>query len=228
MLTTANVCSDGGQRRFAVRRPFSWVAWVGTWALAVGACTGRDDGNLTPSASATAGDTDGSDGWCGDGHVDSALGEECDPEADARSTCRSDCLWAVRATWEFSENGTANDNEWANAVVMDDQGNAYIGGTIFNAGFSDLWLRKVDVDGNEIWTITFDDTDGLSELANAIAFHPSGDLIVTGFNEGPDFASTNIMLRVDPDDGAIRWSQGMAISISGGCQRQSRSRTTDP
>ena len=168
------------------------------------ACSPTDEGGPDTDVGGSSG---GPAGLCGNGIVDDDRGEECDAGNELDPQCRADCLWPTHKVWEFNEAGAGGGNDWARSVVIDDQDNVYVGGIVYDGVSSDLWVRKLDAQGNPLWTMTYDDSDGLAELANGLAIHPSGDLIAAGFNEGKDGAINNIMVRMRPEDGSIVWAQ---------------------
>ncbi len=97
-----------------------------------------------------------------------------------------DVLW--RATYD----GNVDRNDYARGVVIDATGNVFVHGnsslTPFDQGDNiDLWLRKYDPDGNELWTETWTGGGGgpgMPEIgdwdyASEIALDPRGFLVVT-------------------------------------------------
>src|SRR5687767_11655729 len=92
--------------------------------------------------------------------------------------------------WAKSMGGTGVDN--ANSIAVDNAGNVYTAGYftntvdfdpgvgVFNlvsAGNEDIFISKVDADGNFVWAKSL---GGISDdMAHAIAVDPSGNVYIT-------------------------------------------------
>jgi cysteine-rich repeat protein len=155
---------------------------------------------------------------CGNGIVE--IGEDCDDtntvEADG---CLSDCTVPLQLAWSRTYGG--NGSDLASAGVFDDAGNLYIvGGSEGAAQDQDLWLVQIAPDGSEVFSWTRDGTAGGNDLGHAIAWHPSGDLILTGVATDADTLtvvrfSLSTMAPVWVDEGSPGTAQGVAVDLDG-------------
>ncbi len=71
----------------------------------------------------------------------------------------------------------------------------------------DVWLRKFDVDGDEMWTRDFD--GGAGDNASAIAVGSDGYLVVAGSTE-VDGEGRNAWLRKYSPEGSVEWTRTSA------------------
>ncbi len=112
--------------------------------------------------------------------------------------------------------GTRQPDE-ALAVALDGSGHAYVVGWTFgtlpgqaSAGTVDAFVRKVNPEGNDLWTRQFGSWD--SDFARSVAVGPAGDVYVVGETEGtlPGQHSAGgrdaFIRRYDPD-GTERWTR---------------------
>lgn len=91
----------------------------------------------------------------------------------------------------------SKNNDYGYSAVCDKDGNIYVTGTygatadfdpgdstynLTPKGWNDIYVLKLDTDGNFIWATGFDGTD--REQGNAITIDKNGDLLVTGKFEG--------------------------------------------
>jgi hypothetical protein len=81
------------------------------------------------------------------------------------------------------------DAEFASAVNVDPEGNVVVAGSTFgalpeqtNAGGVDVFVRKLDANGNELWTKQFGTNE--DDFCEALRVDPSGNLLVVGRTEG--------------------------------------------
>ena len=122
---------------------------------------------------------------------------------------------AATAAWS-RQFGTRQADE-ALAVALDRSGNAYVAGWTFgtlpgqtSAGTVDAFVRKVDPEGNELWTRQFGSWE--SDFARSVAIGPSGDVYVVGETNGtlPGQRSAGgrdaFLRRYDPE-GSERWTR---------------------
>ncbi|HRD41015.1 MAG TPA: SBBP repeat-containing protein, partial [Bacteroidia bacterium] len=91
--------------------------------------------------------------------------------------------------WVKSFGGGFDDN--ANAIAIDAIGNSYVVGsfisasmvcgttTLTNSAFGDMFIVKMDVNGNILWAKNFG--DGGSTVANAVAVEASGNVLISGY-----------------------------------------------
>jgi murein DD-endopeptidase MepM/ murein hydrolase activator NlpD len=108
-------------------------------------------------------------------------------------------LWAK--TW-----GGGND-EYATSVAVGPDGFVYVtGGTFsFGAGWFDIFLLKLDIDGNLIWATTWG--GGSYDVGHDIGFDSAGNIYVVGeeYSFGP-CCSSAVLLKFTPSGGTPIWT----------------------
>ncbi len=124
------------------------------------------------------------------GYTQSALGDVGTPKGDAD-------FWIVKLNtngnivWKNSFGGSGNDRAYAIAIDTDggyvitgrtdsDDGDVMSG----HKGGTDIWLIKVDVDGNLLWEQTFGGTG--RDLARSVAVAADGSYILGGITGSSD------------------------------------------
>jgi uncharacterized delta-60 repeat protein len=121
--------------------------------------------------------------------------------------------------WEKRYNGPASDGDHANAMIVDDGGNAYITG--WSVGLStntDFATVKYSTDGIRQWAERWDDLSGSFDGANAIAVDKQKNVYVTGY--GKSEGTRNDITTVKYNSGGIQqwasqYSSDNAASDSG-------------
>ncbi|MGC9362177.1 MAG: SBBP repeat-containing protein [Candidatus Syntrophosphaera sp.] len=107
--------------------------------------------------------------------------------------------------WATSAGGTSND--YSEGVATDGSGNIYIAGsfretvtfgsTTLSADYNDVFVAKLDPEGNWLWATSAGGS--LSDYALDIAVDTNGNCFVTGgFEDVAEFGST--ILTVNPED----------------------------
>ncbi len=151
---------------------------------------------------------------CGDGIV--AGSETCDNESTCSGTCR-------RSAWS-----KPYGDEWyklAAGIAVDTQGASVVtgtftrdidfgGGPLTSAGTNDIYVAKIDSNGNTIWSRRFGGTG--DDRSTAIATDSAGNIVVTGmvsdtidFGGGP-FVTSGVwdvfVLKLDANGNHV-WSK---------------------
>ena len=95
----------------------------------------------------------------------------------------------------------------ANGVAVDGAGNIYVTGfeTSDDEG-SNIWIRKLDPGGNEIWTRTYNGSAGIEDEGRAVAVDGEGNVYVAGF-ETPENEEPDIWARKYSPDGTPLWTE---------------------
>jgi cysteine-rich repeat protein len=176
---------------------------------------GEPTGTDTSTAGSTSGATDSGSGTspeCGNGVVDA--GEECDDgNAEPLDGCEEDCTSSSGLViWTATHDGPASGDDWIRAIVAAPDGTLILAG---DQGVADesanVWLRKIDTDGNEVWTVSQDlgasvgpDTpDNLSD----VAVDEDGNIAVTGHVRiDEDTNDWDIWTGVYDADGVELWT----------------------
>jgi len=97
--------------------------------------------------------------------------------------------------WTRTYNGTADSWDRGYGIAVDASGNVYVTGCEYVTDEGpNIWLRKYDPDGEEVWTMTYDGTDGWADAAYGIAADRNGNVYVTG-TEYVAGESNNIWVR---------------------------------
>lgn len=147
-------------------------------------------------------------------------------------------IWSKRFGSEFSGYSIQGQS-----VTTDSSGNVVVtgyfnntvdfgGGPLTSAGYAiDIFVAKFDVNGNDLWSRNFGDTD--YQLGQAVAVDGSGNIVLTGhfwgtvdFGGGPltalPFFEDIFIAKLDTDGNYI-WSQGFGgdytdrgLSVAGG------------
>jgi len=90
-----------------------------------------------------------------------------------------------KVEWIAVYNGTGNDQDQANALAVDPAGNVYVtGGSRGSGTYYDYVTIKYDRHGNQLWVARYNGTGGRSDIANALAVDPAGNVYVTGLSYG--------------------------------------------
>jgi uncharacterized delta-60 repeat protein len=80
-----------------------------------------------------------------------------------------------------------------------------VAGYVSHGGFDrDVWLRKYDPDGNEVWTETWDNGNNGEDAGFGVTVTPDGSIAVTGMT--PIIATNqDVWLGLFDSDGALQW-----------------------
>jgi cysteine-rich repeat protein len=139
-------------------------------------------------------DTDCTDAWCGDGEVNAMAGEECDDgnQVDGDG-CSSACLLADpgATVWSRRLGGTSTDVGFD--IAVDSAGNVLLtgyfqgtadfgGGPLSSAGGDDVFVVKLDAQGQHLWSRRFGGTG--DDSVEDIAVDGAGNVLLTGYFQG--------------------------------------------
>ena len=152
---------------------------------------------------------------CGNANIEPP--EECDDgNMMSGDGCEPDCTLSVDTQeWEDVVGGTALVQEAGHAIATDDAGNAYAAGYILHAvGDAQIWVRKYDPAGAEVFTRTFDPSMGFDDRAYGIDVDSGGNIVVVGDAANGAADSDVWVAKLDPD-GAEIWSTTVAGSVAG-------------
>jgi hypothetical protein len=107
--------------------------------------------------------------------------------------------------WRYVREDAAATQNGVIDLAVDGEGNAVIGGFFWNPG-ADYLVVKIDPDGEEVWTRTFD--GGSLDGVHSVAIGPSGRVTVTGVSAVDDHADY-VTIQYDAD-GTERWTTSLA------------------
>lgn len=156
---------------------------------------------------------------------DGALAVAVDPNGYVVAAGREDRLdlgqqtnWLIRKytpdgvlVWSKTYNGPADQDDWANAVAVDANGNVFVAGreerSDLEQGF-DWLIRKYDSAGNLLWSRGYNSLANSNDWANALVVDARGDVIVAGREDRPDLEQgSNWLVRKYTSDGELLWSK---------------------
>ncbi|MCX7785070.1 MAG: SBBP repeat-containing protein [candidate division WOR-3 bacterium] len=113
----------------------------------------------------------------------------------------------IDTAWVRRYSGITNDDDGAEALVVDDAGNVYITGYTYNSnqGFNYITI-KYSANGVEQWAQTYNHTDNGNDRASAIAIDNLGNIYVTGisFSYATGYDCATIKYN---SSGTIQWVQ---------------------
>jgi cysteine-rich repeat protein len=142
---------------------------------------------------------------CGNGVVDE--GEDCDDGNDINGDgCNNDCRFSHELQWSQVYDG-GNGDDCAEAVAADSAANVVaVGWTTASSGMADIWVRKYDADGNELWTRTVDGPAGSHDRGRAAAVDSQDNILVGGFVTGDPQQGRNLWVRKLDPEGETLWT----------------------
>jgi cysteine-rich repeat protein len=103
-----------------------------------------------------------------------------------------------------------HSSDFSGRARFNDSGQLFVAGSPDRSDVGqgyDVWLRKLDTDGSEMWTQTFDGGD--DDDANAVAVGADGYVIVAGSTEVAG-EGRNAWLRKYSPEGSVEWTRTSA------------------
>ena len=124
-----------------------------------------------------------------------------------------DVLWTHTYAGPIS---TGQDQ--ARGVATDSLGNVIVVGweSVSGAG-RNVWVRKLDADGNALWTVGYAGPDAMDDFANAVAVGPDDSVVVVGV-ESQMVTPTIVWMRKYDPDGNELWTQTWPGDTAEGAQ----------
>jgi hypothetical protein len=141
---------------------------------------------------------------CGDGVADS--GEECDDgDTVDDNNCKNDCTSPALWTQTYDGDGLGAIGY---DVAVDASGNLFVAGYAPTVvpGWSDVWLRKYDPDGNPSWTVTDNGAADLDDEGHGVAVDASGNVLVAGHETAVSGYYDIWVRKYDPAGGEV-WTR---------------------
>ncbi len=142
---------------------------------------------------------------CGDGVVEAP--EQCDDgNQDPGDGCDVDCTETVDTRlWEGVVGGAAAVQESGQGIVFDATGNVIAVGYLVDAvGNPNVWVRKYDPDGAEIWTQVLDPSTGFDDRGHGVDVDAAGNIWVSG-DVGVGAAASDVWLAKLDSGGVMLW-----------------------
>lgn len=124
-------------------------------------------------------------------------------------------LWIVKtdengdSLWSKVYGGTGTDE--ANSVCLSNDGNVLACGWTgsYGAGEFDIWLLKIDMDGDTIWTKTYGGSD--SENGRSIINTKDGEYAITGYTKSFSQDACDAWLVKIDNSGKVLWNTAIDI-----------------
>ncbi len=116
--------------------------------------------------------------------------------------------------WTYTFNGATNGNDVVRDIAVDATKNVYFtGNSRFNVDHNDdLWVVKLDPDGNLLWEDQVNTLSGGNDRGHGILVTDEGNVIIAGYLNTPS-QSNNVWFRQYDPDGENLWTRtynGMA------------------
>lgn len=143
---------------------------------------------------------------CGNGVIEEP--EQCDDgNLMGGDACDADCTSIIDTTqWSDIIGGMAEVEEAGQGVAVDSMNNIIVVGYIVDAlGDPDIWVRKYDPAGTEIWTMVLDPSMGLDDRGFGVDVDASDNIIVGGDIGVGQTSSDIYVTKLDPA-GTELWS----------------------
>jgi uncharacterized delta-60 repeat protein len=173
--------------------------------------TGGDDGTGgTGGDDGTGGTDDGGTGpsaVCGDGVIEG--NEECDDGNTVNDDeCTNDCAAnADKDLWTQTHEGGAGSDDAAYGIASDSAGNVLVAGYVEETDTNaDIWVRKYDPDGTEIWTVTHDGGISADDRAFDIAVGADDGPVVVGRTQMAE-GNADVWVHMLDASGVEVWTQ---------------------
>ncbi|MEX1366230.1 MAG: hypothetical protein AB1Z98_24105 [Nannocystaceae bacterium] len=141
---------------------------------------------------------------CGDGNVDTEMGEACDDGNTADGDgCSASCQFESCATaWTWSEPIVTGD-PGASDTTVDAMGNVYVVGDMVGPTDNDIWVAKWNPDGTQAWSQQIDSGNGI-DVGLGVAVDDAGDVYLAARVTGD--ADAMYYARLGTADGSEVWS----------------------
>ena len=118
--------------------------------------------------------------------------------------------------WTRTAAGTDSQDDEGRGIATDGDGNVLVVGYVWaGASQRDVWVRKYDSAGNELWTRTHDGPDGTNDEGNGIAADSARNVIAVGFQTDPALGRDVWVRKYDPDGNEL-WTSTYDAPQHGG------------
>ncbi len=112
--------------------------------------------------------------------------------------------------WTSTYNSPNNGSDFGHGIAVDNAGNVYVIGDEYRDDLgqrNNIWTRKYDSNGFEIWTSTYNSPNNGDEYGKGIAVDSSGNVYVIGTENRSDLGqSWNIWTRKYDSNGFEIWT----------------------
>ncbi len=132
--------------------------------------------------------------------------------------------------WTSTYNSPNNNDDYGNGIAVDGSGNVYVTGSEYRDDLGEefnIWVRKYDTNGFEIWTSTYSSPNDDDDHGNGIAVDNSGNVYVIGSeSRSVLLQGDNIWVRKYDANGNTlwtetynspdnQWDEGFGIAVDG-------------
>lgn len=201
---------------------------AGTGPVADSTAGSTDDPSGDPTGDPTGGVTTTPDPVCGNGIVEGI--EQCDDDNDVPADgCEIDCTTTYDTSiWEVTAAGAAGIRDAGNGIAVDGTGAPIVVGYVVDeVGDPDIWIRRYDPAGEEVWTTVLDPSMGGEDRAWAVAVDGDDNILVAGETDTAPAVADVWIGKLD-SAGSLVWSdtvdgpdmdndgaRGVAVDASG-------------
>ncbi len=107
--------------------------------------------------------------------------------------------------WVAHYNGPGSDDDAGHELAIDAAGNVYVAGTSHGGGtYRDFVLIKYGPDGSQLWVRRYDGPNSGTDVPNALALDPWGNILLTGMSYGVGTYNDYATLKYD-SAGTLLW-----------------------
>ncbi len=101
--------------------------------------------------------------------------------------------------WVADYRGAEDESTAVRGVVVDEEGNVYVGGERYDGPNWDLLLIKYDRAGHQVWQRSYDGGAGLVDRFRGLAVDGDGDVLVIGTSESAKNEADYVTLKFDAE-----------------------------
>jgi len=110
--------------------------------------------------------------------------------------------------WEKTVNGTINNEDYFTKSAVDDSGNVYLTGTIYNSTTGrDIMFRKYNSSGELVWQHDYSSVTPDGQDGGVAILYKDGYVYVTGDVESSLNVKDIIVIKRDAYSGSLQWSK---------------------
>lgn len=120
-----------------------------------------------------------------------------------RTTASGDVVWTRKYGGE--------EDDWAESICVSSDGYYVVAGTTFSFGevFADVWLLKIDDDGDTVWSQTYGEEAG--DFGWSVCEHSGGGYLITGDSYSGGGGWNAYLVKTDKDGNEL-WTQSFGGS----------------
>jgi uncharacterized delta-60 repeat protein len=109
--------------------------------------------------------------------------------------------------WQRSYNGSANNDDYGNSIVIDNAGNSYVTGAVTRMNSDlDYYTVKYDANGNQVWFVFYNGPGNSEDFPSSNAIDAAGNIYVTGYSIGNGTSRDYCTVKYS-NAGVQQWAQ---------------------